>query len=258
MSTRTKRHNLPREVPVRFRSKGKTVFGVLHLPPKKTESVLIFANGFPDNMLEIHIIIASARYFSERGFAFLRFNPRGRWPSKGTFTKMDVSDTVEDLRNAILFARRKGFEKIGLIGHSLGGVASILVPKNYVRAVALWEASSPKYVHKRWTTRKMKKQMEELGYAVHADYGIVVGSRMYGEFGRLGDISESVRKIGVPVLIVAGTRAKFMTNLSKTYFKVAPEPKELRIILGASHTFDNLKHEQKLFGYTFDWFNKWL
>ena len=171
---------------------------------------------------------------------------------------MDVSDTVEDLSNAIIFARRKGFEKIGLIGHSLGGVASILVPKKYVRAVALWEASSPEYVHKMWATRKMKKQMDALGYAVHEDYGIVVGSRMYGEFGRLGDISESVRKIGIPVLIVSGTGAKFMTNLSKRYFKVAPEPKELRIIQGANHTFDNLVHEQELFGYTLDWFKKWL
>jgi pimeloyl-ACP methyl ester carboxylesterase len=218
---------------------------------------LIFANGFPDNILESHIIIASARYFSEKGYAFLRFNPRGRWPSKGTFTKMDVSDTVEDLRNAIMFARRKGFEKIGLIGHSLGGVASILVPKKYVRAVALWEASSPKYLQKIWTTVKMKSQMKMRGFAVHEDFGIVVGSRMYNEFGKLGDISESVHKIGVPVLIITGTTSKFMTNLSKRYFKAAPEPKELRIIPKANHTFDNLVHEQKLFGYTLDWFNKW-
>ena len=185
MSSRANVHNLSREVPVRFRSKGRTVFGVLHLPAKKTKSILIFANGFPDNILESHIIIASARYFSERRFAFLRFNPRGRWPSKGTFTKMDVSDTVEDLLNAILFARRKGFEKIGVIGHSLGGVATMLVPKKYVRAVALWEASSPKYLQKMWTTRKMKNQMKTLGFAVHEDFGIVVGSRMYNEFGKL-------------------------------------------------------------------------
>jgi len=171
---------------------------------------------------------------------------------------MNVSDTVEDLRNAIIFARRKGFEKIGLIGHSLGGVASILVPKKFVRAVALWEASSPKYLQKIWTTTRMKNQVKMLGFAVHEGFGIVVGSRMYSEFGRLGDISESVHKIGVPVLIVAGTMSKFMTNLSKKYFKVAPEPKELRIIQGANHTFDNLIHERELFDYTLNWFKKWL
>src|SRR5579862_3123495 len=233
-----------KEIPVKFRSKGKTLSGVLHVPVKKTSSIIIFANGFPDNMLEIHIIIASARYFSENGFAFLRFNPRGRWPSKGTFTKMDVSDSAADLQSAIEFARRKGFEKIGIIGHSLGGVATILVPKEHVTAVALWEPSSPVFVKKLWTLKKMKDQMKSRGFAVHEDFGIVLGKRMYDELVRLDDITKSLAKIERPVFIAAGTHTKFMTDLAKKYFEAAPEPKELRIIKNASHTFDNLGHER--------------
>ncbi len=187
----------PKDIPVKFRSDGQTISGIMHLP-SNAKSILIFANGFPDNIVDNHLVISSARYFSGKGFAFLRFNPRGRWPSKGAFTKMDVSDTAEDLGNAILFAKRKKFENVGLIGHSLGGLASILVPKEDVTAVTLWEPSSPKFIHKSVGSRKMKRQMKASGYGVNENYGFIMGRRMFEEARTAGRPRQFARNSVAP------------------------------------------------------------
>jgi uncharacterized protein len=206
----------------------------------------------------MHIIISSARYFSENGYSFLRFNPRGRWPSKGKFTMMDVSDTADDLESAILFARRRGLERIGIIGHSLGGLAAIQAKKNYVSAIALWEPSPP-HILMKMAGRKMKEQMESFGFGFNQKYGFVMGKRMYSEFGKLAsNVLETIHKIDVPVFIAAGTQFKPMTEAVRDYYGALTVPKELRIIKGANHTFDNWKYEKELFESTLLWFKRWL
>jgi uncharacterized protein len=208
--------------------------------------------------LEIQIIISSARYFSENGYSFLRFNPRGRWPSKGKFANMDVSDTGGDLENAILFARRRGFKRIGIIGHSLGGIAAILAKKKFVTAIALWEPS-PLNALMKMASRKMKEEMKSRGFGFNEKYGYVMGKRMYSEFEKLNsNILETIHKIDVPVFIAAGTQSKPMTKAVRDYYGALTVPKELRIIKGANHTFDNWTHENELFESSLRWFKRWL
>ena len=70
---------------------------------------------------------AAARYFCAAGYAFLRFNPRGRWPSGGKYVNHGVLDQAHDTSMAIRYLKSRGYKKVGLIGHSMGGLAGIIL-----------------------------------------------------------------------------------------------------------------------------------
>jgi len=39
---------------------------------------------------------------------------------------MTISETVDDVRSAVLFLKSSGYDRMGLVGSSFGGFASIL------------------------------------------------------------------------------------------------------------------------------------
>jgi len=238
-------------------SQGKTkLYGILHTPAKKTKRAIVFANGYPDNILDSHIIINSARYFCENGFAVLRFNPRGRWPTKGKLTKFGLWDNVTDLKNAVTALKRRGYESIGIIGHSLGGISTILLNSEDVSAIALWEPSSLSIFKNFISKKNMIKQISKLGYSVEEESGFVVGRKLFEDIKNIGDISEQIKKIKSPLLIVVGS--KLLIPTAHVYFKQTNKPKSLKIIKNATHSFDNYEQEKMLIKYTLDWFHKWL
>ncbi len=104
----------------------------------------------------------------------------------------------------------------------------------------------------------MKEQMKTLGFGVQETYGIVMGKRMLTEFETLDDILETMNKTNLPVFIAAGTKFKPMTDAAKKYYEAVSGPKEIQIIKGANHTFDNWDYERRLFELTLLWLNRWL
>ena len=73
-----------------------------------------------------------ADYLSRHGIAVLRFDDRGTAKSSGNFNASTSADFADDAEGALLFLKsRKVFPKIGLLGHSEGGViAPMLANRN--------------------------------------------------------------------------------------------------------------------------------
>jgi pimeloyl-ACP methyl ester carboxylesterase len=248
------------EKKVGFRSGGLMLSGILHLPSKPAKSAIIFANGNPDNYLEHHAPIVAARTFCQNGFAALRFNPRGRWPSKGSFVAYNgVCDQALDIENAIRFIRSKGFKNIGVVGHSMGASAAILARKDNLKALVLWEPASIKVWKKFFLTKKIQEEVKETGYAVDRKYGLVTTKNFVGDIVKLkGGIAHRLSEPDLcPVLFISGSGTLLAPD-TKAYFKAAGAPKSLKIIPGATHTFDAYDHEKLLLKYTVDWLKKYL
>ena len=245
-----------KETEVIIKNNGTKLYGVLHTPSRQTKSVIIFANGYPDNLVEGHLIISSARYFCKNGYAFLRVNPRGRPPSSGKLTHVGLFDMINDLENIVDFLKKNCYDKIGLIGHSLGGLSAILMNSESLNAISLWEPSSVKVLNNFLAKTGMATQFKKHRYAVDEESGFVVGRKLFDDLKKITNISQDFKKINSPILIIAGS--KLLTPTAKLYFKYANEPKSLKIIKNARHTFDNQKHEDMLFKYTYDWFHKWI
>jgi len=63
---------------------------------------------------------------NRRKFSTFRFDFFGHGESAGEFADMTISETVDDVRSAVLFLKSSGYDRMGLVGSSFGGFASIL------------------------------------------------------------------------------------------------------------------------------------
>lgn len=168
------------------------------------------------------------------GYHVLLFSYRGHGLSDGNRLGFTYGAAESrDLDAAVAFLREaKGIEKIGVIGHSAGAVASILsaarnphigavvvlAPFNSVREV--WYTSRPPivpaffYDFSLWVAKYRKAFTEEEVYPLHL-----------------------VERIAPrPLLIIHGTRDKrITTSQAEQLFAAARAPKALWLVEGATH-----------------------
>ena len=113
-----------------------TLAGTLTLPKKEGKYpavVLISGSGPQDRNEEIvghKPFLVISDYFTRNGIAVLRFDDRGVGKSTGDFTKATSLDFATDVKSAVAFLKtRKEIDatKIGLVGHSEGGVIAPMV-----------------------------------------------------------------------------------------------------------------------------------
>lgn len=107
--------------------------GLLFEPPRKTTRALIYlhGNGSSSVFYSGKRLTEQARELGENGIAYLAFNNRG----SGYLTKVrrtdggkvmagtaceKIADCVKDIDAAAIFLKRRGYQKLGLIGFSTG------------------------------------------------------------------------------------------------------------------------------------------
>ena len=73
-----------------------------------------------------------ADYFARHGIASLRFDDRGIGKSTGPTSNLTTQTTLSDARAALSYLRKsKQFHRIGLLGHSEGGLVAFLIAGQY-------------------------------------------------------------------------------------------------------------------------------
>jgi pimeloyl-ACP methyl ester carboxylesterase len=126
------------EEEVRFENKGAgvTLAGTLTLPAGKGSfpAVVLITGSGPqdrDESLMGHkpfLVIADA--LTRRGIAVLRYDDRGTARSSGDFRKATTADFATDVEAAVTYLKTRkeiNARRIGLIGHSEGGIIAPLV-----------------------------------------------------------------------------------------------------------------------------------
>ena len=127
-----------REEDVRFENRGAgiTLAGTLTLPPGKGtfSAVVLITGSGPQNRDEEllghkpFLVIADA--LTRRGIAVLRYDDRGTGQSAGEFSRATTADFATDVEAAVAYLKtRKEIDarRIGLIGHSEGGIIAPMV-----------------------------------------------------------------------------------------------------------------------------------
>ena len=229
------------------------------MPEKATKNAVIYANGFPDNYSDAHLPIAAARSFYANGFAALRFNPRGRYPSKGSFIKYSgIISQARDIESAVRFLKKRGFRNIGLVGHSMGGAASIVADKRDINAIVLWEPSSVTLFKKYFMKKSILEAIKKQDYYADTKNGYLIGSTFTNDISKFEPIWKSrlSDKKMPPVLFIAGGKSTLLKYV-KEYHSIVKGTKSIRIIKGATHTFDDHEHEKILLKQTADWLKKY-
>ena len=114
-----------REVDFQNTDENIKLSGTLITPKTNYNKIVVIVPGSGRDTRYAHFVLAEE--FLKNGIAVYRFDERGIGKSEGEFNTCATS-LINDLTFAILELRKLDltkFHKIGVLGHSLGGIASI-------------------------------------------------------------------------------------------------------------------------------------
>ena len=215
---------------VEFQSNsGSTIHG-WYIPGQRGAGAIVLMHGVRSNRLSM---VERARFLSHEGYSVLLFDFQAHGESPGDHITFGYLES-EDAKAAIDFIRNAApGERIGVIGESMGGAASLL-------------ASPPLNVN---------SMVIEMVYPTIND---AVADRLTTHLGRwakvlsplllvqlkprLGISADNLRpidhvgKLTMPKLFIAGANDQHTTLAeSRKIFEMASEPKEFWVVPGAAH-----------------------
>jgi pimeloyl-ACP methyl ester carboxylesterase len=204
------RHHPPSLVQLSFDSHGSRLNGVLYMAsgagPHPTVLVLHGFPGFERNM-------DLAQAYRRAGWNALVFHYRGAWGSEGDFS---FGHVLEDVHSALGFVRsnagplRADPDRIALIGHSMGGWASLMTASDDpailgAASLAGWNVGS----EARFVDGERPRLNSMFGESLAPLHGVTTGSllrevQQHGPEWDVGHRAESLA--GRALLVVAGSR----------------------------------------------------
>lgn len=233
-------------------SRGLNIVGVLY--PANSNKAIIISHGFAANK-DRERLIKLSEILSKGGFGVLRFDFSGCSESGNDL--ISVKGEVDDLRSAIKFMKNKGYNEIGLLGESLGGLISILCYSQDIKTIVLF---APVTASKKPSILEegMEEELAEKGFVTkHKDGRIFKIPKEYFEARDNINQEEILSKIKCPVLIIHGTEddSVFLED-SKEAMKYLPESSKLEIIEGAGHKLE--EDIDRVIILSLNWFKKHL
>jgi fermentation-respiration switch protein FrsA (DUF1100 family) len=175
-----------------------------------------------------------ARFLSKAGFSVLLFDFQAHGESSGEHITFGYLES-RDAQAAVDFLRSNApGEKIGVIGVSMGGAATLLAsPPLDVNALVL-EMVYPNI--NQAVGNRLSMRVGAWGAILTPLLTWQLKPRLGISAGALMPI-ENVGKIVIPKLFIVGEQDQHTTlRESEQMFSVAAEPKELWIVEGAKHT----------------------
>ena len=250
-------------------NKGEKILGHLHIPDNKTDKLIILVHGFTGTENgPVNLFVELAEKLVSENFAVLRFNFRYTDETWKEFHKMTMEGEKEDLK-LIINKMSEKFSKIGLLGESMGGAVSILSYDHRIKCLVLWypliklKGSDME----KFFTKEAQKELQETGFIRNlTSKGIIKVNKKYVEELKNLDLSENIKKISCPVLLIHGDVDDVVpVTQSEEAFSILKEPKKIEIIHNANHAWWNKEDtkpmkeaQEKTIKLSIDWFKKWL
>jgi dipeptidyl aminopeptidase/acylaminoacyl peptidase len=230
---------------VSFKSEGKRISGILHLPEKINPSCVIASHGLLSSK-DSEKYIALGEQISREGISMLRFDFRGIGESEGGEEDNTVSKKIADLSATIDFIRSyPGLEnRIGLIGSSLGGFLSLIKASEdkEIRTIVIW--ATPLHLDDLGT----KKQEEDYPLPPEAFFEDLPKHRLVPLLHKVSNC-----------LVIHGEEDELVPlDQALGIFYNLSVPKEIHVIGGADHRLTDPAHRQRAIELSVDWFKKYL
>lgn len=231
--------------------KGLKLCGIISNPTGDVaKPIVVFCHGHATSKDSISIQKLAEMLNAENVSTF-RFDISGHGESEGRFEEMTVSDAMNDILSAIEYVRSLGYGKVGLVGSSFGGAASILVAAKTSDLFAL-ALKSPvlDYRELEISTRGKEriKKWKKRGYdeyQIGDPRGLELNYSFFADFDNFNEY-ESAKKIKAPTLIVHGDKdVDVPVEQSIKLATIIPNCK-LEIISGSGHKFSEPEHFQKM------------
>jgi hypothetical protein len=232
-------------------SAGTRLCGILSNPTENKEKpIIIMCHGFSTSK-DGRTFVRLEEILNEQGISTFRFDFFGHGESDGKFAEITTSEAIDDVLNSIKFLKESGYKKIGLIGSSFGGMASIIAASRtedlYILALKSPVSDYRSMAHARRSEQELEdwkekgfieldstdEERKSLNYSFYEDAENVKGY-------------EAAKKITIPVLIVHGTKDETVPLAQSQKTARLIENCRLKIIQGCDHVYTNPEHFERL------------
>lgn len=235
-----------------YNKQGEKLAGILHRPNTPAPAIII-SHGFGSSKTNKQ---EWASQLCEAGFLVLRFDFSGHGESEGDIAETTVTKVTDDLRSAIDFANSLGATKIGLTGHSMGGLASLLAAGEAGAVVTIAPPSNfPEVYEHRKKAGLDLVEWKKKGYTNL--FGIRVNYSLYSDAVRY-DQQTVAKSVKCPILLVHGDKDEIIPlQQSIDLFNALKCEKRLEILKGSRHDL-SMDDYAKIVEFTKQWFSRWL
>lgn len=223
-----------------------------------SDAAVIMSHGFTGDKTEWGYFDTVAEELNEAGYNVLTFDFSGSGESNDD--PITVEKEVDDLDSAIQYLEGKDhIERIGLYGHSLGGLVSLRNDRPEIEAMVLTSPVTAKvedYGAHRFEDDETFT-CEDGIYTKHRDRGvrdqIPIDEKIIEE-RRQVDQDQLLSDIDTPVLIIHGDQDSVVPLEDSRNAVEKLENGELEVIEGLDHDYDS--HFDQITDNTRNWFNK--
>lgn len=242
------------ETPVVFLSQEAQLVGMLH--QSKGTHLVILCHGFTGSKAESRrIFVEAGRAFASEGLDALRFDFYGSGDSAGDFADTLVSHNIINLRDAMAWARHRGYEKIAVLGLSMGAATAILtLADTPADALITWSAVPDmnnlfqNYIS---NIEEVSSRVEEF---VHEGWRI---KKAFWQDAMTYDIPATLARLTIPKFIIQGMAdASIFIQGFHAFRDIVQPPADFMEIPGASHTFTLPAHRHQAIWQTLIWLKR--
>lgn len=218
-------------------SRGEKLAGVLHVPHGGVSRAgAVLCHGMESNKSSVKIA-GMSEFLQDRGLTALRFDFAGSGESAGDFADISHSRQVDDLSAAVSYLERRGVERVGLIGSSMGGSVALMYAGSGRRVAGLATIAAPLdplgLVQQFSTERDHLDAWESRGFTEYHGHRI---NRGFLDDMRQLDIAGAATRITCPVLVIHGDADETVpVEQAHQLYEALRTDKKLRILPNADH-----------------------
>ncbi|MEP3477771.1 MAG: alpha/beta fold hydrolase [Fuerstiella sp.] len=235
---------------------GDTLSGKLELPYGKPSAVALFAHCFSCNK-NVHAAARISRSLREQGVAVLRFDFTGLGLSEGDFANTNFSSNRDDLRSAVAALNAEGYPPSILIGHSLGGAASLYLAGELEQIGAVVSIGSPSEPAEvldllgRQTVDEVRRQGQT--QVRMGDHSFQVKSQFLDDVSATS-LKERLSRLKKPALIIHGVEDKVVSiQRGRDLFLAASASTSFVALDGADHMLSRKADSQQVAKLVVQW-----
>ena len=238
---------------------GEKLAGTLHMPIRPSGHAVIFGHCFTCTR---HTAIFShiCSELTEKGFMALRFDFSGNGQSEGNFAESTYSKQISEMQTAINLLSEKGAFWIGLAGHSLGAVITLLTAaqQQTVQAVCTLAGRLSGLNAMHFLSQNQRRELQNTDKVKFSSRGraLQLSNDFFADAEKY-NLPKVVASLQIPLLIVHGDSDEIVP-VREAYqaHEMNPANTKLAVIPQADHMFSRLEHRQQISELVVAWFTE--
>jgi len=277
-----------KEKPIKFISKQKTLYGILHEPQnEKHQTAFILLHGWGTYRIGPHrFFVDAARTFADDGFPCLRFDFRGRGESEGSVADTTLLDMIEDAHQAVEeILKNQDISQVILLGLCSGGEVAVGTAADNPKIKGVVLLSTPllgrdpdikedvkktaNYAKSYWQKLFLPQTWKKI-FSLRVNYKAVFRI-LFGHFvhqtkpheknskiTREAELLEKFRNFNGASLFIYGENDPVAAPSEKAYRDICEKQKNttFKTIPGANHNFYSLEWKKNVINHISEWLRK--